>query len=149
MGGGAHAEMVQKGMAVPVWQSGLIISDGKIDRSGTLNREIPTFYEVYQQAHGNPPSRVLWEAYRATAIGLSMLSRTYIVPPGTSKEQLKMFRQSMARLLEDRAFVKDWERVFGQELGPTVVTAELVEQLKNDFMKPAPWHDFIRNFIKQ
>ncbi len=149
MGGGAHAEMVQKGVVLPIWQSGRITSDGKIERSGTLKRELPTFYEVYRQAYGKPPSGVLWDAYRATALGLSMLSRTYIVPPATSIEQLRTLRQSMASLLKDRAFVRDWERVFGQELAPTAVSAELVERLKNDFMKPAPWQDFLRKFVKQ
>lgn len=149
MGGGAYAEMVEKGIAVPIWQSGLITSDGKIQRSKTLKREIPTFEEVYRQVHGKSPSGVQWEAYRATALGLSMLSRTYIVPPGTSRDRLNVFRQAMSRLTEDRAFVTDWERVFGQELAPTVVPAELAEQLKNDFMKPAPWQEYLRNFVKQ
>lgn len=148
MAGGAAADIVGEGMAVPIWQTGYITPDGEIRRSPTVKGEVPTFFEVYRKLHGQPPSGIHWDAYKAM-MGLGMLSRSYIAPPGISEEQLNILRRSMAQLADDPDFVRDWERVSGQPLDATMVPAELVERLKNDFLEPAPWQDFLRNFVKQ
>lgn len=147
MAGGAFREMYERGQAVPVWHSGSITSDGKIERYDSA-RQLPTFYEVYREVHGKSASGVKWEAYKASTIDIGMLQRTHLFPPGTPPDRVNILRQSMARLTKDPAFVADWERVFGEKLAPAVVPVELVERLKNDFLKPAPWQDFLRKFVK-
>lgn len=148
MAGGAAAEVVEKRIAVPIWQTGYFAPDGSIKRSPTVSGDVPTFYEVYRSVHGKPPSGLLWEAYNAM-MALSMLARTYIAPPGMPGDRLELLRRSMASLAGDPAFVRDWERVSGQPLAPTMVPAEVAERSKNDFIKPAPWQDFLRKFVKQ
>jgi tripartite-type tricarboxylate transporter receptor subunit TctC len=80
---------------------------------------------------------------------LSMITRVYIAPPGISEDRLSALREAMARVTKDPAFIAEWERVFGQPLAPVVVSAEMAEKLKNDFLKPAPWQDFLRKFVKE
>lgn len=148
MAGGAFAEMYERGEAVPVWQSGTITPDGKITRSPTVRDDIPTFYEVYRKVHGKIPSGVVWDALRASTIDLGILLRTYLLPPGTPEDRVTILRQAMVSVSKDPAFVADWEKIFGQKLAPVVVSADRGERLKNDFLKPAPWQDFLRKFVK-
>lgn len=148
MAGGAFAEMYEKGQAVPVWQTGSITPDGKITRSPTVRGDVPTFYEVYRKVHGKAPSGIAWDAYKSVLIDLSMMLRVYALPPGTPEDRLAIVRQAMAEITKDPAFVADWERILGQELAPAVVPAGVAEQLKNDFVKPAPWQGFLRKLVK-
>ncbi|HSK29369.1 MAG TPA: hypothetical protein VLA17_05350 [Candidatus Limnocylindria bacterium] len=148
--GGAYAEMVDKGMAVPLWQTGAVTLDGKIERSRTMGKNVPTLDEVYRQFHGKPPSGVMWDAYRAAVIDLSMMTRIHVVPPGTPKERIASLRQAFSRMTKDPAFVRDWERIMGEEeLASVAVSAELAENLKNNFMKTAPWQEFLRKYAKE
>ncbi len=149
-GGGAYAEMVEKGMAVPVWQTGSVTPDGKLERSRAVGKNVPTLDEVHHKFHGKAPSGVMWDAYRAAVIDLSMMTRVYVVPPGTPRERIASLRQAFVRVTQDRAFVSDWERIMGEEeFSSVAVSAELAENLKNNFMKPAPWQEFLRRYAKE
>lgn len=149
-GGGAYAEMVEKGMAVPVWQTGYVTPDGRIERSPTVGKDIPTLDEVYRKFQGKSPSGVMWDAYRAAVIDLSMMTRVYVVPPGTPRERIASLRNTFARVTKDRAFVADWERIMGEEeFASVTISADLAENLKNNFMKPAPWQEFLRRYAKE
>jgi tripartite-type tricarboxylate transporter receptor subunit TctC len=83
-------------------------------------------------------------------IDLSMITRVYVVPPGTSRERIGALRQAFARVTKDPAFVADWERIMGEdEFASVAVSAELAEKLKNNFMEPAPWQEFLRAYAKE
>jgi len=148
MAGGAFAELYDKGQAVPVWQSGTLTDEGKIAGSPTVKADIPTFYDVYRKVRGTPPSGVVWDALKASSIDLGMLLRTYILPPGTPQDRVAILRRAMVEVSKDPAFMADWKKIFGQELAPVVVPVESGERLKNEFLKPTPWHDFLRKFAK-
>lgn len=149
LGSGTFAEIHEKGQAVPVWQSGTITPEGKVARSPVLPN-VPTLYEVLQEIHGKPPSGVAWEAYDAASIKSSMLGRIWFTPPGTPQERVDSLRQAIARMADAPAFVADWERVYGQELAPRRVSPELADRLTKEFLKPAPWQEFLRKlFVKE
>lgn len=148
VGGGAYVEMFQKGMVVPVWQAGRVGAGGKIVRAPTVREDVPTFYEAYVQVHGKPPSGPLWDAFRImynTVHG--NLNRVLILPPGTPPDRIEFLRRAIDAMAEDPAFVRDWERVFGQKLAPSRVAAKEGEELKDEFMRPAPWQDHLRKFL--
>jgi len=148
MAGGAFAEMFEKGQAVPVWQSGNLSVEGKIANSPTVREDIPTFYDVYRRVHGKAPSGVVWDALKASSIDLGMLLRTYLLPPRIPEDRVATLRRAMVEVSKDPAFVAAWKKIFGQELAPVLVPAESGERLKNEFLKPTPWHDFLRKFAK-
>lgn len=148
MPGGAFAEMAEKGLVVPLWQSGYVTAEGKIERSPTV-AELPTFYEVYQRIHGKPPAGVIWEGYKAASLDYGMLLRSYVLPPETPPDRITMLRQAIDRMARDPAFVREWQKHMVPDLGAVRVPVEVMERLRNKFLRPAPWQEFLRSYIEK
>ena len=146
VGAGAFADMVSRKVAVPLWQSGILTEDGKIARSPTVSY-LPTFHEVLVEVQGKPPSGPMWDTWKSTSLNLNKLLRTLVLSPGTPPEAVAMLRTAIKKMYRDPAFVSDWEKIFGQKLEPVLATPEQGEELKNDFLKPAPWQEFLRKFV--
>lgn len=145
---GAFGEMATKGLVVPLWQSGYVTAEGKIERSPTV-AELPTFYEVYRQVHGKPPAGVMWEAYRAASLDYAMMLRSYVLPPETPPDRVTMLRQAIDRMASDPAFVAEWQKHMVPNLEAVRVPPETMERLRNDFLRPAPWQEFLRRSVQQ
>jgi hypothetical protein len=148
LGRGAFVEMYKKGMVMQMWQSGRLTESGKIVRSKTVNESTPTFEEAYRATHGKDPSGPLWEAFRMLYNNVhGTLTRTLVLPPGTPQEIVNGLRRGIDSMSSDPAFVKDWERVFGQDFDGARVPALEAEKVKEEFMKPAPWQDTFKKFV--
>lgn len=148
MPGGPFAEMAATGLVIPLWQSGYITAEGKIERSPTV-ADIPTFYELYQQTHGKPPSGVVWDAYKAASLDYGMLLRSYVLPPETPPDRVAMLRQAIDRMAEDPAFVREWQKHMVPNLRAVRVPVEVMERLRSEFLRPAPWQEFLRSYIER
>jgi tripartite-type tricarboxylate transporter receptor subunit TctC len=146
MGAGVFADMASHGRVIPVWQPGVLTSEGKNMRTSALSK-VPTMLEVLQELHGKPPSGVLWEAYDATSVKMSMLRRIWFLPPGTPKDRVEALRRAIVRMADSSPFAADWERVYGQTLAPHRVPAELAERLTHDLLKPAPWQAVVKKLM--
>ncbi len=146
-GGGAFVDMKQRGMVVPMWQTGIRKSDGKIVRSETVKGDVPTLYEVYKEVHGKPPSGLKWEAWSAVALKMTKFQRSLVLPPGTPTSRVKVLRQAIERMARDPKFVSEWERIFAQKLAPVLVSPEEGDQIKTKVMAPAPWQEYLRKFV--
>lgn len=146
MGAGVFADMASHGRVIPIWQPGVLTNEGKIVRSSALPN-VPTLYDVLHELHGKPPSGVLWEAYDATSIKMSMLRRIWFLPPGTPKDRVEALRRAIVRMADSSPFAADWERVYGQTLAPRRVSAELAERLTHELLKPAPWQEVLKKLF--
>jgi tripartite-type tricarboxylate transporter receptor subunit TctC len=146
VGGGAFVDMYQRGLIIPVWQSGILKADGTIVRSETVKGDVPTLYEVYKQMRGKEPSGLEWEAWRAIGLGMGKLTRTLVLPPGTPPAKVKELKDGIAKMAKDPAFVKEWEKIFGQKLAPVLVKPEEAQKILDEVMKPAEWQTYLRNF---
>ncbi len=148
LGRGAFVDMYKKNMVVQMWQSGRLQEDGKIVRAKTVNENTPTFEEVYKAVHGKDPSGPLWDAFRMLYNNVhGSLTRTLVLPPGTPPDKVNTLRKGIESMSNDPAFVKDWEKVFGQPFSGARVPALEAEKIKEEFMKPAPWQDTFRKFL--
>ncbi|MFQ5851804.1 MAG: Bug family tripartite tricarboxylate transporter substrate binding protein [Candidatus Binatia bacterium] len=147
VGGGAFVDLAERGLVIPLWQTGILTPEGKIVRSATVP-DLPTFYEVYKEVHGKPPSGPMWDSWKAISLDLNKLLRILLVAPGTPQKRVNLMRRAIDQMAEDPAFVADWERIFGQKLAPVRISAEEGERLKNDFLRPAPWQEFLRKFVE-
>jgi hypothetical protein len=148
VGGGAFVELYKKKQVIPIWQAGKLTDDGKIVRSSTVPKGVPTFQEAYQNARGKAPSGPLWDAFRTLYNSVhGTLNRVLVLPPGTPQDTVQVLRSSLARMADDQAFVRDWEKIFGQEFAESRVSAKEAEQVKDAFSKPAPWQDVLRKFL--
>jgi len=148
LGRGAFVEMYKKGMVVQVWQSGEVTDDGKIVRAKTVNKNTPTFQEAYRSVHGKDPSGPLWDAFKHVYNDVhSTLTRTLVLPPKTPDDIVSAWREGIVSMSNDPAFVRDWEKVFGQEFAGAKVTALEAEKVKVEIMKPAPWQKTFKDFV--
>jgi len=148
VGGGAFVELYKNKKVIPIWQAGKLTEDGKIVRSSTVPKGVPTFLEAYQEARGKAPSGPLWDAFRTLYNSVhGTLNRVLVLPPGTPQDTVQLLRSSLARMAEDKAFVRDWEKIFGQDFEDARVPAKEAEKVKDDFSKPAPWQDELRKFL--
>ena len=148
LGRGAFVEMYKKGMVVQMWQSGQVTADGKIVRAKTVNENTPTFQEAYREVHGKDPSGPLWDAFRKLYNDVhGTLTRTLVLPPGTPPDIVNTLRKGIASMSEDPAFIRDWEKVFGQEFAGARVPALEAEKVKDEFMKPAQWQETFKKFL--
>ncbi|MFQ5918160.1 MAG: Bug family tripartite tricarboxylate transporter substrate binding protein [Candidatus Binatia bacterium] len=147
VGGGAFVDMYKRGMVFPMWQTGILQSDGKIIRSPTIKGDVPTLYEFYTEVHGKPPSGVEWDAWMALSLGMTKFQRSLVLPPGTPPSRVKVLREGINRMARDPKFVARWERIFGQKLAPVLVPPAEGDRIKAKFMAPAPWQEYLRQFV--
>jgi len=147
IGSGAFVDMHERGMVFPMWQSGVLQIDGRIVRSPTVKGDVPTLFEVYREAYGKDPSGEAWEAWKALSLGLAKLTRVLVLPPGTPSDRVGILRKGIKQMAQDPKFVADWERIFGQKLAPLLVSPEEATALKNEYMAPAPWQDWLKKFV--
>ncbi|NIO11115.1 MAG: hypothetical protein GTO40_25110 [Deltaproteobacteria bacterium] len=147
VGSGAFVDMYKRGLVYPMWQHGILREDGRIVRSPTVAGEVPTLFEAYQEVFGRKPSGPAWDAWKALNLGLSQLNRTLLLPPGTPPDRVATLTKGIARMAKDPKFVKDWERIFGQKLGPVLVSAREATKIKNEYMAPASWRTWLKKFV--
>ncbi|KJZ29976.1 tricarboxylate transporter, partial [Paracoccus sp. S4493] len=58
------APLVEEGSAVPLFSYGVLDAEGNVQRDPSFP-DIPHFVEAYEMMHGEPPSGVAFEAYKA------------------------------------------------------------------------------------
>jgi len=147
IGSGAFVDLLERGLIYPMWQAGVLQQDGQIVRSPTVKGDVPTLLEVYREARGKDPSGEAWVAWKALSLGLAKLTRTLVLPPGTPPDRVGVLRKGIKQMAQDPKFVADWERIFGQNLAPLLVSPEEATTLKNEYMAPAPWQDWLKKFV--
>jgi tripartite-type tricarboxylate transporter receptor subunit TctC len=147
IGGGAFVDLHNRGLVNPVWQAGMLKSDGTIVRAPSVKGDVPTLQEFLTSINGKPPSGPMWEARKAVSLGISAINRTLVTPPGTPSEIVSTLRKGIKQVAKDPKFIARWEQIFGQPLAPLLVAPEDGEKAKNDVLKPAPWQDFLKEFV--
>jgi cytochrome c peroxidase len=70
-----------------------------------------------------------------------------VLPPNTPDDIVSAWREGIVSMSNDPAFVRDWEKVFGQEFAGAKVTALEAEKVKVEIMKPAPWQKTFKEFV--
>ncbi len=138
---GRYYGPIQEGVAIVIWQGGVLTPEGKVIRSpGT---DIPTFEEVYKKVKGKAPSGPAWEAYRLTGPTMRTLNRTLVVPPGTPADRVATIRAAFDKMYSDPAYVKEWERIFGLKLD--YIKGPDADKITEGMLKPSPGWDYLKN----
>lgn len=141
--GGAFGDMVRRGEAVPLWQGGRLTGAGKVVRSPDI--DLPILEEVYEAKFGRPPSGIALEAYTLMNAGLSSLIRSFVLRPGVPAQRLEMLRSAFDQLIEDKAFVADWERVLGVKMN--MISGAEDHEIMMRLLTPSPAHKYIKEMI--
>ena len=139
--GGRYYGPIQEGVAIAIWQGGVLTPEGKVIRSpGT---DIPTFEEVYKQVKGKAPSGPAWEAYKLTGPTMRTLNRTLVLPPGTPADRVAAIRAAFDKMYSDPAYIKEWERLFGLKLD--YIRGTDVDKIVKVMLQPSPGWDYLKN----
>ena len=94
------APMLDDGTAAMWFSVGYLDEDGRLVRDPNLP-DIPSFQEVYEAVHGQPPEGPAWEAYRALITMRVMSSLTLSLPADTRPEILQTYRDAMEQVVAD------------------------------------------------
>lgn len=137
---GRYYEMINKGKAFPLWQTGMITPEGKVVRSA--GTEIPTFSEIYQKVKGKAPSGPEWDAYKLVGPTIRTLNRFLVVPPGVPEEKVAQLRAALDKLYKDQKFVAEWEKLFGLQLD--YVRGEDADEILKRLMAPSPGWNYLK-----
>ncbi|MGQ0551556.1 MAG: Bug family tripartite tricarboxylate transporter substrate binding protein [Armatimonadota bacterium] len=96
---------VREGKVVGLMTLGFINEKGEMVRDPAVP-DLPTVYEVYQQAFGRKPDGLLrWKAYRALVAASWTYGRGLWVPEGAPPEALRALHDAVDRMNRDREFL--------------------------------------------
>ncbi len=108
----AVPQLIDTGIAIPMWQLGATDDDGKHLGSPDLaKRGIKFFEEVYEDAHGKKPSGPKYSALQLSNEASAKLARMVMMPPGASNEAVAEMRKGFMALLKDAEFLAEYQRI--------------------------------------
>ncbi len=137
---GRYYDIIKKGKAFPLWQTGSMTPEGKVVRSpGT---EIPTYAEIYQQVHGKVPSGPEWDAYKLAGPTIRTLNRSMVAAPGAPADRVGVVRKAFDKLYKDPEYIKLWQKVFGLQLD--YITGKDADKVLNTLLGPSPGWDYLK-----
>jgi putative tricarboxylic transport membrane protein len=97
--------LIDKGIAVPIYTFGNYDENGKLTRDPALP-DVPQFVEVYKAVYGKEPSGEGYEAWKAM-MGVSVsMSKSLLLPAGTSKAVVEMWRDAARKMLKDPEYIQ-------------------------------------------
>ncbi|MBI2858647.1 MAG: hypothetical protein HYX90_06185 [Chloroflexi bacterium] len=102
----AIVPLVQKGQAVPLFQSGIIDEKGNLVRDPGLPAEpdLMTVKELYEKVHGKSPSGIVWEAFLSLVAATRNYQQVLLLPPGTPDNVVRIYWEAAERMLKDADF---------------------------------------------
>ena len=100
---------VEKGEAIPIYQSGILDENGNVVREPSAP-DVPTPNELYEQIHGKKPSGHYLEAYKLL-VGSRTYGKALLLPKNTPADIVDIFHQAVARMNNDPIFLKESEKL--------------------------------------
>ncbi len=98
---------VERGQAVPVFQSGILDEKGNVIRDVP---DIPTVPEIYLQIHGKAPSGIVWDMYKLMVAGRTF-GKILLLPPKTPADIVDSYRKAAVEMVKDPGFLGESERM--------------------------------------
>ena len=132
---GRSIKLEKEGEITILWQTGTLDSAGKLVKTDPPFGHIPTVYERYVDRYGKPPSGPVWNAYKALVAAVIVFDKSYVFPPGTPKERVKIVADACKRMVADPEFSKACQKKLKVEL---VVGEELQALFTENIVKADP-----------
>lgn len=123
----AVPQLIETGIAIPMWQLGAMDEGGKQLGSPDLaKRGIKFFEEVYREAHGKAPTGPKYGALLLSNDSSAKLARMVMMPPGASNEAVAQMRKGFMALLNDAEFLAEHQKII--KAAPILFSGELAEK---------------------
>jgi len=97
---------------VPVWSYGVVSQDGSVLRDPDLPN-VPSYPEFYEAVKGEAPDGLGYQLQRAIMNTKVMLSKSIMLPSGTSDEIRDVYLDAMRKVVEDPEVVAALPREVG------------------------------------
>jgi putative tricarboxylic transport membrane protein len=138
--------MVRDGTLVPLYQEGLLGSDGETIRD--TRSELPSFPEFFRKIKGSDPSGPLADAYKISGGSRTML-RFITVAPNTPNDLLQVIRNGFRATFADPEFKAEAERMW--QFQPLVFVGEEAEKVNAAVFRAAtgPTREIIKKMAQQ
>ncbi len=107
------APLVEEGKAVPIFSWGVIDANGDFARDPTFP-DIPHFVEAYEMMHGEPPSGVIFDVYKAVFGSGFAAQKPVVIPGDTPPEVIETYRKAFAEMVQDPEFIASRGEVLGE-----------------------------------
>jgi tripartite-type tricarboxylate transporter receptor subunit TctC len=108
--------LIDKGIAIPLWQIGSRRPDGTLSGSDKVEKSGVRFFEdVYKDAHGHAPSGPKFQALQIINELRAQLARAMLMPPGAKPEATEELRKAFKSLATDEAFLADYKRIIQED----------------------------------
>lgn len=106
--------LAKTGTVVPLFQSGVLDSNGNLTRRDSAVPDIPTFHEFYKAKFGKAPSGIQWEAINAVLATYAISQRSLALAPNAPKEAIAAIRAAVGPFLKDPKFLADARKTMGK-----------------------------------
>jgi tripartite-type tricarboxylate transporter receptor subunit TctC len=108
--------LIDKGIAIPLWQIGLRRPDGTLGGNEKVGRSGVRFFEdVYLDAFGTAPTGPKYQALQIINEMMAQLARAILMPPGARPEATQELRQAIKALASDDVFLADYRRIIKED----------------------------------
>ena len=139
------SQLVKAGKAVPLFTLGVLDEKGELQRDPNF-KDMPTFAEVYEMAHGKKPSGPAYEAWKAVLKMGVMANKSILLPAGTPQPVVDAWRTAIRKTLDDPEFeagaakvIEGYPQFIGESARPILNSATT--------LSPEVW-EWLKTFLK-
>ena len=139
------SQLVKAGKAVPIFALGVLNEKGEVVRDPNF-KDLPSFPEVYEIAHGKKPSGPAYEAWKAVLKMGVMANKGILLPAGTPAPIADAWREAVRKALADPEFDATAGKVIE---GYPQFVGDAARPILNDAttLPPEVW-EWLKNFLK-
>jgi hypothetical protein len=111
--------LIKPGISVPLWHVGVPTKDGGLAHADTVDKDIPTFLDMYQAKYGKGkiPQGAAWKAYRKLA-QLRQILRVIVMPKGAPKKAVDDLRAAWVKTTKDKGYLAEYKKQNSSDLEP-------------------------------
>lgn len=109
-----QAAFVAKGEVLPLFQTGLLDSNGNSVKDPGLPADMLTLAELYQKIYGKPISGTAWDAFKAVLAAGRLYDKLLALPPDTPAPIVKVYWDAAEAMIKDPEFLKVANGIVGQ-----------------------------------
>jgi tripartite-type tricarboxylate transporter receptor subunit TctC len=139
--------LVKPGISAPIWHVGVPTKDGGLAHAETVDKDVPTFLEIYKAKHGKDamPKGAAWQAYRKIA-QLRQVLRVIVLPQGVPDQAVADLRAAWAKTTKDAGYLAEYKKQNSSELEPLIGNdaQEVVSEL---LTVPPETRQYLQNIV--
>lgn len=136
--------LVDEGSAVPLFSWGVIDENGDFARDPTFP-DLPHFVEAYEMMHGEPPSGIVFDVYKAVYGSGFAAQKPVVIPKDTPPEIIETYRQAFADAIADPDLQAEKDEVLGEYVQATGAAAVTLYELATSMPEEA--REWLRNYL--